>query len=53
MYGAGTPGTCWDPERERLLIALATLISFESWDQMRNCYGLSLEAAQEVWAIGD
>ena len=38
-----------EPERERLLIALAVLISFESWDQMRHCHGLSMEAAQGVW----
>ena len=53
MYGpelATLPAT----QREPLLIALATLISFESWDQLRDCYGLSLEAAQGVWidAIG-
>ena len=35
--------------RERLLIALAVLISFESWDQMRHGHGLSMEAAQGVW----
>ena len=28
---------------------LAVLISFESWDQMRHCHGLSMEAAQDVW----
>jgi hypothetical protein len=38
-----------EPARERLLIALAVLISFESWDQMRHCHGLSTEAAQGVW----
>jgi hypothetical protein len=38
-----------EPERDQLLIALAALISFESWDQMRHCYGLSMEAAQGVW----
>lgn len=38
-----------DDEREPLLVALATLISFESWDQLRHCYGLSMEAAQAVW----
>jgi AcrR family transcriptional regulator len=38
-----------EPERDYLLIALAALISFESWDQMRHCYGLSMEAAQGVW----
>lgn len=36
-------------ERDTLLIALATLISFESWDQLRGCYNLSMEAAQGVW----
>lgn len=35
--------------RDQLLMALATLTSFESWDQMRNCHGLSPEAAQAVW----
>lgn len=39
------------PERPRdqLLIALAALTSFESWDQMRTCHDLSAEAAQAVW----
>jgi hypothetical protein len=32
-----------------LLFALAALTSFESWDQMRHCYGLSMEAGQGVW----
>ena len=36
-------------ERDQLLIALAALISFESWDQLRQCYGLSMEAGQDVW----
>ena len=35
--------------RDQLLIALAALTSFESWDQMRRCYDLSMEAAQGVW----
>ena len=35
--------------RDQLLIALAVLTSFESWDQMRHCHGLSDEAAQDVW----
>src|SRR5262245_9144860 len=41
-------------ERDRILMALASLISFESWDQLRHTYGLSMEAAQAVWrsAIG-
>ena len=38
-----------EPAREQLLIALAVLISFESWDQMRHCYDLSMEGAQGVW----
>jgi hypothetical protein len=38
-----------EPMRDELLIALATLISFESWDQMRHSFGLSTEAAQAVW----
>jgi AcrR family transcriptional regulator len=41
--------TMAESEREQLLIALATLISFESWDQMRGCFNLSRDAAQEVW----
>jgi AcrR family transcriptional regulator len=35
--------------RDELLIVLATLISFESWDQLRHSFGLSTEAAQAVW----
>ena len=35
--------------REQLLTALAVLISFESWDQMRHSFRLSTEAAQAVW----
>ena len=38
-----------EPEREQLLTALATMISFESWDQMRDCYNLSVDAARAVW----
>lgn len=41
--------TLAEAEREALLVALAILISFESWEQLRDCYGLSLEAAQDVW----
>jgi AcrR family transcriptional regulator len=48
MYRAEL-STLAEPARERLLLALATLISFESWNQMRDCHGLSIEAAQEVW----
>ena len=35
--------------RDQLLIGLAALTSFESWDQMRYCHHLSPEAAQAVW----
>ena len=34
---------------DELLIALAVLTSFESWDQMRQCHGLSTDAAQGIW----
>jgi len=48
MYGPEL-GVLDETEREVLLLAMATLVSFESWDQLRNCYGLSVEAAQAVW----
>lgn len=48
MYGPELSNLPEAP-RDQLLIALATLTSFESWDQMRNCHGLSAEAAQAVW----
>ena len=38
-----------EPPRAQLLMAMAALTSFESWDQMRQCHGLSTEAAQAVW----
>lgn len=38
-----------DIERENLLMALGTLVSFESWDQLRNCYNLSVEQCETVW----
>ena len=41
--------TLAEPPRDQLLLALAALTSFESWDQLRNCHGLSPEAAQAVW----
>ena len=37
------------PAHDQLLIALVTLISFESWDQMRDHFGLSPDAARDVW----
>ena len=36
-------------ERDRLIMALAALISLESWDQLRHCYNLSMKDAQAVW----
>jgi AcrR family transcriptional regulator len=36
-------------ERDRLIIALAALISLESWDQLRHYHNLSTENAQAVW----
>jgi AcrR family transcriptional regulator len=41
--------TFTEPDRDSLLLALATLTSFESWDQLRHCYKLSPEDAQAVW----
>jgi hypothetical protein len=37
--------TLRQPDRDQLLLALAMLTSFESWDQLRHCYDLSTEAA--------
>lgn len=48
MYGPEL-STLVDAEREPLLKAMATLVSFESWDQLRSCYGLSMDDAQAVW----
>lgn len=42
-------GTLDEAARQRLLIGLATLVSFESWDQMRYCYKLSIEDAEATW----
>jgi hypothetical protein len=43
--------TTGDPERDQLILALATLISFESWDQLRHSHNLSMEEAQAVWRL--
>jgi len=48
MYGPEL-STLAVPAGDQLLLALATLISFESWDQLRHSYGLSTEATQAVW----
>jgi AcrR family transcriptional regulator len=49
MMYAPELATMAEDDREQLLVAMATMISFESWDQMRDCYGLSSEEAQAVW----
>lgn len=36
-------------QRERLLMALAALTSFESWEQLRGDFGLTIEQALDVW----
>jgi AcrR family transcriptional regulator len=41
--------TLEEPDRNQLLLALATLTSFESWDQLRHTYSLSIVDAQAVW----
>jgi hypothetical protein len=48
MY-ASELATLEEVPRHSLLIALATLVSFESWDQMRDCYKLSIEDAEATW----
>jgi len=48
MYGPEL-GILPEAERQQLLYALGALTSFESWDQLRHCYGLTVEDAQAVW----
>jgi len=48
MYGRELASLDETP-RQRLLIGLATLVSFESWDQMRDCYKLSIDDAKATW----
>jgi len=48
MYASELAGLD-EAQRQQLLFALATLVSFESWDQMRDCYGLSVEDSQAAW----
>ena len=48
MYGPEL-STLPGPERRQLLLALGALTSFESWNQLRVDYGLTMEAAQDVW----
>jgi AcrR family transcriptional regulator len=46
--------TLSEAERTQLLVVLDILTDFESWGRMREGYGLSIEAARDVWinAIG-
>jgi len=38
-----------DKERQQTMIAIETLIDFESWARMREFSGLSIEESREVW----
>jgi AcrR family transcriptional regulator len=42
-------GTLAAAARRKLLVALATLTSFESWEQLRSDFGLSGDEALDVW----
>lgn len=48
MYGPDL-ASLDEASRQTVLIALATLVSFESWDQMRDCYKLSIDDADAIW----
>jgi AcrR family transcriptional regulator len=48
MYGRELDSLA-EPDRDQMLLALVSLISFESWDQLRHCFGLPMEEAQAVW----
>jgi hypothetical protein len=41
--------TLGERERRQTLIAIESLIDFESWARMRDFSGLSVEEAREVW----
>jgi AcrR family transcriptional regulator len=41
--------TLSEAERKAVLIALEALTDFESWGQLRERHGLSVEAARDVW----
>lgn len=49
MYRAEL-STLAERERRQILIAIETLIDFESWARMREYNGLSFEEACQVWA---
>jgi AcrR family transcriptional regulator len=48
MYGPEL-STLPETERRAVLFALETLTDFESWGRLRERYGLSVEAARDVW----
>jgi AcrR family transcriptional regulator len=48
MYGPEL-STLPQSEQKQLLIALEALTDFENWGRMRDHYGLSVEAACDVW----
>ena len=52
MYGPELSGLS-EPAREQLLIALAVLISFENWDQIRHWYDLSTGGRARCLAVCD
>jgi AcrR family transcriptional regulator len=48
MYDAEL-STLGDTERRQTMIAIESLIDFESWARMREFSGLSIEEARDVW----
>ena len=38
-----------ETERKAVLFALEAVTDFESWGRLRERYGLSIEAARDVW----
>jgi len=38
-----------DAVRKKIMLALESLVDFESWARMRELYGLSFEDASAVW----
>ena len=41
--------TVSDPVRKKIMLALESLMDFESWARMRELYGLSFDEASAVW----
>ena len=38
-----------DSDRRKIVLALESITTFESWARMRELYGLSVEEASTVW----